>query len=315
MSQAASAQLPNRQAMRKLIQRKRNAANRAPENPRCIEDLEFPEEYKVHKPTPETEENFYIADQEINQERIIIFGRETWLEHLATSTIWYVDGTFAIAPQLFHQEYVILVKKFDGVHPILYALLQNKQRSTYVKMLEIIKEKVPNARPNIINCDFEHAILTTMKDGFPNVQIRGCLFHLLQNLIKQNESMGHMISYNTNADFALQVKMILALKYVPLNNPDRHVEALASHLREELVPLLNWFEDNYIGRPNRRGIGKRASLFPTDIWNMFERTLQGEDRTNNHAEAAKRRLHTELGMLHRTIWNFFRCAEKGPKRT
>ena len=101
MSQVAIGHLPNRQAMRKVIRRKKNAANRVPENPRSIEDLQIPEEYKVYKPTSETKEKFCLVDQGINHERIIIFGRETWLEHLATSTIWYVDGTFAIAPQLF----------------------------------------------------------------------------------------------------------------------------------------------------------------------------------------------------------------------
>ena len=39
------------------------------------------------------------------------------------------------------------------------------------------------------------------------------------------------------------------------------------------------------------------------MWNMYQRTLQ-EDRTNDHAEAANRRLRSELEMLHPSIWNF-----------
>ena len=104
-----------------------------------------------------------------------------------------------------------------------------------------------------------------MKDFLPDVQIRGCLFNLSQNLMKQNTSMGHKDLYSSNADFALQVKMILALSFVPIADLDSHVDALAHYLREELVPLLNWFEDNYIGRPKRRGSGRRAPLFATYI--------------------------------------------------
>ena len=298
--------------MRKAIRRKRNAVNHLPENPISIEDLELPYEYKMYKPTPETEEKFCLVDQGISNERIIIFGRDTWLEHLA-STIWYVDGTFSIAPQLFYQVYIISVKKHGGVHPILYVLLQNKQRATYMRMFEILKELVPNARPSAISCDFEQVVLTAIKDSFPDIEIKGCLFHLSQNLIKQNKSMGHMIAYTENADFALQVKMILSLSFVPVNDIDRHVDALASYIRAELVPLLNWFEDNYIGRPSRRGIGRRAPLFPTDIWNMYQRTLQGQDRTNNYAEAANRRLRAEFGMLHPTIWNFIDALKRVQK--
>ena len=78
----------------------------------------------------------------------------------------------------------------------------------------------------------------------------------------------------------------------------------------ELVALLNWFEENYIGRPNRRGNSRRPSLFPPEMWNVYERTLQQEDRTNNHAEAANRRLQTELGMEHPTIWRFITGLQK-----
>ncbi|KAG7165191.1 putative MULE transposase domain-containing protein 8 [Homarus americanus] len=166
-----------------------------------------------------------------------------------------------------------MVKKHAGVHPVLYALLQNKQSVTCMRMIEMIREMVPNARPDAINCDFEYAAFATMKDCFSDVEIRGCLFHLLQNLLKQIKSMGLMGSYNSNPDLALHAKMVTALSFVPNDDIDRHVDALAMDLSGELVPVLNWFEDNYIGRPYRRGTGKRQPLFLTEMWNMYQRTL------------------------------------------
>ncbi len=73
------------------------------------------------------EENYLLDDSGNGNERIIVFGRQTWLQHLESSTTWYADGTFSTAPSLFSQIYIILVKRIGGVHPILYALLQNKQ--------------------------------------------------------------------------------------------------------------------------------------------------------------------------------------------
>ena len=81
----------------------------------------------------------------------LLFLEESWLEHIATSSIWYVDGTFAIAPHLFYQAYIIMVKKHAGVYPVLYALLQKKQSVTYMRMIELIKEMVPNARPDVFH--------------------------------------------------------------------------------------------------------------------------------------------------------------------
>lgn len=44
-------------------------------------------------------------------------------------------------------------------------------------------------------------------------------------------------------------------------------------------------------------------IFPAKIWNINERTLIAEDRTNNHAEA-KHRLQTELGVIYPSICKF-----------
>ena len=46
------------------------------------------------------------------------------------------------------------------------------------------------------------------------------------------------------------------------------------------------------------------------MWNLYNKTLNGEDRTNNHVEAANRRFKTELGMSHPTIWKFIDGLKK-----
>ncbi|KAK9694590.1 hypothetical protein QE152_g33450 [Popillia japonica] len=50
------------------------------------------------------------------------------------------------------------------------------------------------------------------------------------------------------------------------------------------------------------------------MWNLYQRTIDREERTNNHAEAANRRLRSELGMHHPTIWKYIdglRKVQKG----
>ena len=317
VSQASLAVLPDVPAMRKIISRQRNCVTQAPSNPTDLRQLSLPDCYKIYVPQPGVEENFLLCDSGPGPDRILIFGRQSWLQHLAASDIWFVDGTFSIAPNLFSQIYVISAKKHGGVHPVVYALLPNKQRTTYIRMFELLKESEPDLKPTSIVCDFEQAAHSAMRDSFPGIQIQGCFFHLSQNMHKHLDRLGFTSLYNADPDFALKAKMIFALAFVPLDKIDEYLDALSTELPEELQDLLNWFEDNYVGRQNRRGNGRRAPLFHPEIWNLHQRTLNGEDRTNNHAEAAHRRLQYELGMQHPTIWKLIdglRKVQKGRDR-
>uniref|UniRef100_A0A2D4MNW6 Uncharacterized protein n=1 Tax=Micrurus spixii TaxID=129469 RepID=A0A2D4MNW6_9SAUR len=66
-----------------------------------------------------------------------------------------------------------------------------------------------------------------------------------------------------------------------------------------MQPVLNWYEDNYIGHPFRRRQGKQPSLFPIVIWTVFESMQGTEDCANNNWW-----LCAQLGMCHPTIWKF-----------
>lgn len=72
--------LPNQQALKKLIRRKRNEIHQAPSNPINLADLEIPECYKTYESEPGKTENFLLADSGPGADRILIFGRQRNLE-------------------------------------------------------------------------------------------------------------------------------------------------------------------------------------------------------------------------------------------
>ena len=45
--------------------------------------------------------------------------------------------------------------------------------------------------------------------------------------------------------------MIAALAFVPLDRVIEHFEQLQEHVSDAVTPVLDYFEDNYIGRPLR----------------------------------------------------------------
>jgi hypothetical protein len=103
--------------------------------------------------------------------------------------------------------------------------------------------------------------------------------------------------------------MIPAMTFVPIDRLEDALEILRDTLDDELTPLLDYFEETYIGRlqlnRRRRGVPqRRPPLFSPEIWSCYERTINSEARTNNFAEAAHRRLQAEFGVDHPSLWKF-----------
>lgn len=115
--------------------------------------LELLHQYKIY--LTGGKENFMTGDNGTRLHRILF-----WKWKLAVaSDNWYANWTFKIAP-LFLQVYIIPAKTFDGVIPILYALLTNKQQSTCTKMFEMLKDVEPTLNPTFIICNFEWAAVS-----------------------------------------------------------------------------------------------------------------------------------------------------------
>ena len=95
---------------------------------------------------------------------------------------------------------------------------------------------------------------------------------------------------------------IRALAFVRLSDVPTAFEALQEYVDECLEPVMEYVEDNYVGR--RRGTGRKEPRFKHAWWNVHDRTLRDEARTNNNAEAGFRRLRHDFSCSHPTIFKF-----------
>jgi hypothetical protein len=218
----------------------------------------------------------------------------------------FMDGTFSLAPPLFEQVFVILSRRDNYVFPVLYALLSNKQQRTYYALFTLVKDIWPQFNPTSISIDFEMAVINAAREAFPNADLRGCLFHLMKNFRRHLTDSGLLQRYNNEPAFAVQPRMIVSLAFVPVDGLDEAFDALSESLPDELQAMLTWLEDNYIGRPYGRNRRRRPAVFAPQLWNVYDRVLADQDRTNNHAEAAHRRLQTIFDVKHRIDLAFHR---------
>ena len=98
--------------------------------------------------------------------------------------------------------------------------------------------------------------------------------------------------------------MIAALAFVPLDRVIEHFEQLQEHVSDAVTRVLDYFEDNYVGRPLRHGRRPPIFVFAHSLWNMYARTDAQLPRTNNSVEGWHRSFQAGLGSYHPNFWRF-----------
>ena len=101
---------------------------------------------------------------------------------------------------------------------LLYFLLPNKEQNTYIRMLDALKELLPDSVPQIMLLDFENAAQNAFRLAYPNASVKGCLFHLSQSVIRKVGELGLKSQFESNPEFNMAVKSLMALSFVPLDD-------------------------------------------------------------------------------------------------
>lgn len=274
----ASVLLPNYDAARKTIQRVRNKELLVNSACNSIRDVTIEEKYK----RTEKGEEFLLWDsgtEDVN--RIIVFATYGNIFLLSEFRNWCLDGTFSVAPKYFCQVFTIHSLIDGKAIPLIYALLPNKQQSSYERLFGKLLEIDSTLKPTSVICDFENAVFNTINNQFPDTRIVGCNFHLTRNLWKHIQSNQLTKLYKDDEEIRIQCKMLLALSYVPVQDVQFAFEVIVASFPAQLKPIVDYFEDNYVGR-RLHDIPPR---FPIEMWNLYERINTDLPRSNNSVEA------------------------------
>jgi len=226
-----------------------------------------------------------------------------------------------VCPTIFTQVFTILgTCKQHDVHdavavPFVYALLSSKETVQYTAVLRAVQSSFNELRivcePSKIMTDFEKAIINACEEVYPNSPLSCCFFHFSQSIYRQIQSAGLQAAYNDPDDRSLKVythmiqpKVRMPMLVVPLAEVARIFSLLENDAPEDLLPIFEYFEKNYvfgvIARGKRRGILQR---YPPEIWNQHQAALTGSHKTNNVSEGWHNRFQLVIGKHHPDLYS------------
>lgn len=114
--------------------------------------------------------------------------------------------------------------------------------------------------------------------------------------------------YVTDPEVNLQARMISAIAIAPPTEVEHVFQTFSGSMRGEPQPVMDYFEDNFIGRPTGRG--RRQPRFPVELWNHHDTALGAGFNTTNAAEAWHRVFQAHVQCFHPNLWRFLEVLHR-----
>lgn len=93
-----------------------------------------------------------------------------------------------------------------------------------------------------------------------------------EKLFKKLSSEDLLQRYDREENFLLSRGIIIALSFVQVEDLENSFYAVVNILPDEILQIVNWFEDFYMGKRNADMTLRRTS-FPPETWIVYQRTL------------------------------------------
>lgn len=169
--------------------------------------------------------------------------------------------------------------------PLVWIVMTNKRKETYDEIFEELKKLQPLLNPTDVTTDFEMGAINSIQTNFPLANVHGCQYHLCHNVYKHIQQCGLQQPYQSDADFAHKLKMLMVIAFVPEDNVVEAFDELIeteffadnneNEYNKEIQNLLAYFQTTYVYGINPRNGARRDPLFPPKLWNYYELTLEG----------------------------------------
>lgn len=170
--------------------------------------------------------------------------------------------------------------RYNGWHvPTVYVLTTDKNQETYDKIFKILLQNAA-INPTDFMVDFEMAAINSVRENFPLADVRGCHFHFGQNVWRKIQQLGLQTEYNEDEEFAFNLRLLISLAYVPLDNVMTAYEELIeteffTSGDARIEALLEYFQATYIyafdrkGKKRNRCFQRNCGMCMTTYWLVY----------------------------------------------
>lgn len=131
------------------------------------------------------------------------------------------------------------------------------------------------------------AVINAVHTNFPLAEQHGCLFHFSQSVWRNIQSVGLQTVYNEDAEFAYNLRLLIALAFLPSDCiVDAYKEVVSTEFfnaqnehTEAIETLLTYFQKTYVYSLDFRG-QEKPPLYRPEFWSVYTSVLSGEFREN-----------------------------------
>ncbi|KAG2775366.1 hypothetical protein PC116_g24214 [Phytophthora cactorum] len=255
--------------------------------------------------------HFTYYEDEV-QHRVIGWAHPQLVDRMRQQqTSLFFDATYKCVLVQFYQLVIIMI--YDTISdlylPVFYVLTTGKTTDVYEHLLHFVfivtKRKL---KPAHVTCDFEYAMVTAIKNQFPETRIIGCLFHFKQAIRRK---MLKLHISEVEVSLVMREGCFDRLTVIPRSDitgqGKRGVRArikrdcLAagiSYSKENWMRFWKYFEKTWIKK------------FKPERWNVSGLRQDLVNRTNNLLERYNRSLNEAFSVAHPNVTQFIGVIEE-----
>jgi transposase-like protein len=96
-----------------------------------------------------------------------------------------IDSTFLIGKFKGQLAVDVVVDGHNWMYPIAFGVMDSKTNENWIWFMQRLREAIGSPIGLAICTDYGQAVMAGVKEVFPNVEHRECMFHLVKNFKKR----------------------------------------------------------------------------------------------------------------------------------
>lgn len=158
--------------------------------------------------------------------------------------------------------------------PILYVLMSDRQKSSYIYLYKQIRYCLKNNGPKIFLHDYEMSAISSFHEIFPDCTIHGCYFHFAK-MLRTNLQKKYDSEYKNSISFKNHIYLFKSLSFVQPKDVATYFNVLINspyHQKHKklLEEFTQYFQKNFIGFDDKN---PRYNII---MWNNYDLIINCE---------------------------------------